>query len=305
MESLRKMLGEGLVVAPGVYDGLSALIAEQSGARAIYLTGAGIAFTRYGRPDLGLVDMTEVAGILAAIRDRVGLPIIVDGDNGFGNALNVQRTVRTFERSGANAIQLEDQTLPKRCGHLAGKTLVSQAEMVGKVKAACDARTSEEFLIIARTDAVAVEGFERAIERAHAYADAGADVTFVEAIRTREEMVTTCRELGPKAPQMVNLIEGGRTPMLPREELEAIGFRLAIFPNSVTRATAFQMQALYETIVRTGSTAEMQGRMLDFSGINRIVGTDALLKHGARYAEEKMGADESVLPTEAERQFAR
>jgi 2-methylisocitrate lyase-like PEP mutase family enzyme len=305
IESLRRMLAAGLVIAPGVYDGLSALIAEQSGARALYLTGAGIALTRYGRPDLGLVDMTEVAAILAAIRDRVGLPIIADGDNGFGNALNVQRTVRTFERSGATAIQLEDQTLPKRCGHLAGKSLVSAAEMVGKVKAACDARTSEEFLIIARTDAVAVEGFERAIARAHAYVDAGADVTFVEAVRTREEMEITMAELGPRAPQMINLIEGGRTPMPSREELQAIGFRLAIFPNSATRAAAFQLQALYETLVRTGSTGAMRDRMLDFAGINDVVGTDALLKHGARYAEGQAGAETSVLPSESERQFAR
>src|SRR5690606_22583120 len=157
-----------ILLAPGVYDALSALIAEQAGAEAVYLSGASIAYTRLGRPDIGLVSMTEVADTLAMVRDRIGLPIVVDADNGFGNALNVQRTVRMVERMGAAALQLEDQTMPKRCGHLDGKSLISQAEMAGKIRAACDARASDETLIIGRTDAIAVEGFERALERAEA-----------------------------------------------------------------------------------------------------------------------------------------
>ena len=161
MIALATRLDSGKVlVAPGVYDGLSALLAEQAGAEAVYLSGASIAYTRFGRPDIGLVSMTEVADTIAALRDRIGLPIIVDADTGFGNALNVERTVRVFERAGADAIQLEDQTLPKRCGHLDGKTLISSAEMVGKIRAASDARASSATLIIARTDAIAVEGLD-------------------------------------------------------------------------------------------------------------------------------------------------
>lgn len=169
MALLRERLAEDrILVAPGVYDALTALIAVQSGAEAVYLSGASIAYTRFGRPDIGLVTMTEVSEVISAIRDRLDVPLIVDADTGYGNALNVQRTVRLFERFGASAIQLEDQSLPKRCGHLAGKTLVSGAEMTGKIHAALDARTSEATLIVARTDAIAVEGIEAALDRAHA-----------------------------------------------------------------------------------------------------------------------------------------
>ena len=183
------------------------------------------------------------------MRERIALPIIADADNGFGNALNVQRTVRAFERAGADAIQLEDQTLPKRCGHLAGKSLVSQGEMVGKIKAACDARSAA--LIIARTDAIAVEGFERALERAHAYADAGADILFVEAPQDLAQMRETARSLGPRAPLLVNMIEGGRTPVLPAAELERLGFAIAIFPGGAVRAAARHLAAFYATLLGT------------------------------------------------------
>ncbi|MEM7424023.1 MAG: isocitrate lyase/PEP mutase family protein, partial [Pseudomonadota bacterium] len=173
MTDMRKRLAEGgIMLAPGCYDALTALIATDAGAEALYLSGASIAYTRFGRPDIGLVTMTEVGDVIAAIRDRVDTPLIVDADTGYGNALNVQRTVRQFERLGARAIQLEDQSLPKRCGHLAGKTLVSAAEMVGKISAALDARASDDTLIIARTDAIAVEGIEAALDRAESYAEA-------------------------------------------------------------------------------------------------------------------------------------
>lgn len=197
MMRLAPRLDSGTVlVAPGVYDGLSALLAEQTGAEAVYLSGASIAYTRFGRPDVGLVSMSEVGETIAVIRDRIDLPIVVDADTGFGNALNVQRTVRVFERAGANAIQFEDQTLPKRCGHLDGKTLVSSGEMVGKIRAAIDARASDDTLIIARTDAIAVEGLEPALERATAYAAAGADILFVEAPRDIDEMKLVVERLG-------------------------------------------------------------------------------------------------------------
>src|SRR6185312_13295915 len=169
-----------ILIAPGVYDALTAHLADQAGFSSLYVSGAGIAYTRLGRPDIGLVAMSEVADTVALIRDRVGSHLIVDADTGYGNALNVARTVRLFERAGANAIQIEDQAFPKRCGHLDNKALVPAGEMVGKIKAALDARSSKETLIIARTDAVAVEGFERAIARALSYQDAGADILFVE-----------------------------------------------------------------------------------------------------------------------------
>jgi 2-methylisocitrate lyase-like PEP mutase family enzyme len=286
MSTLKDLIAGGrLLLAPGVYDGLSALIAEKAGARALYLTGAGIAYTRFGRSDIGLVDMTEVAAVLAAIRDRVGLPIIADADNGFGNALNVKRTVRTFERAGADAIQVEDQTLPKRCGHLTGKTLVSKAEMVGKIKAAVDAR--QRSLILARTDAIAVEGFSAAIDRAHAYVEAGADILFVEALQTVEEMRTAVASLGSRAPLLVNMVEGGKTPMLPLAELERLGFAIAIFPGAVVRALAWHVSAFYRDLLANGSTDGFRDRMLDFNGLNALIGTPELLAEGERYAAER------------------
>ena len=175
----RRLMGKPIVVAPGVYDAFTALVAEQSGFTTLYVSGAAISYTRLGRPDIGLVSMSEVVEIVGVMRDRVGADLIVDADTGYGNALNVGRTIRLFERAGASAIQLEDQDFPKRCGHLDGKVLIPPVEMTGKIKAALDARRSRETLVIARTDAIAVEGFERAIERAALYRDAGADVLFV------------------------------------------------------------------------------------------------------------------------------
>ena len=224
-----------ILVAPGVYDALTAHLAERAGFSAVYVSGAGIAYTRLGRPDIGLVAMSEVADTVALIRDRVGSHLIVDADTGYGNALNVARTVRLFERAGANAIQIEDQDFPKRCGHLDNKTLIPAQEMVGKIKAALDARHSRETLVIARTDAIAVEGFEPAIARAVAYRDAGADVLFVEAPKTRDEL----RRIAPAlkgVPLMANMVEGGRTPALKAADLEALGFALVIFPGGIVRA---------------------------------------------------------------------
>ena len=191
--SIRQLMGaRTILLAPGIYDALSGLIATQAGAKAVYLSGASLAYTRFGRSDIGLVSVSEVHDTLAAITDRIDTPVIVDADNGFGNALNVQRTVRYFERAGAAAIQLEDQSFPKRCGHLDGKKLISRGEMVGKVKAALDARDNDDTLIIARTDARAVEGLEAALDRAEAYREAGADVLFIEAPQSIEEMRSLC-----------------------------------------------------------------------------------------------------------------
>ena len=219
----------GLVLAPGIYDALSGLIAEQMGATSVYLSGASIAYTQFGRSDIGLVSVSEVHDTLAAITDRISLPVIVDADTGFGNALNVQRTVRSFERAGASAIQLEDQSFPKRCGHLAGKKLVSQAEMVGKIKAALDARHDENTLIVARTDARAVEGLDAALARGEAFKQAGADILFIEAPQSLAEMQTITSKFGADIPLLANMVEGGKTP-INTAELQKIGYKIAIFP---------------------------------------------------------------------------
>ncbi|MDE3121099.1 MAG: isocitrate lyase/PEP mutase family protein [Paracoccaceae bacterium] len=281
-----RLKGPLILVAPGVYDGLSARIATQSGAEALYLSGASLAYTRFGSPDLGLVGMSEVADTIAAIRDRVATPLIVDADTGFGNALNVQRTVRRFERAGANAIQLEDQTLPKRCGHLDGKTLVPTGEMTGKIRAALDARADDETLIIARTDAIAVEGFEAALARAHAYAEAGADVLFVEALRDQDQMRRAVAELGPRCPLMVNMVEGGKTPAADAAELQALGFALVIFPGGAVRAVARTLQDYYGSLAAHGSNAPFAGRMFDFAGLNGLLGTPDILALGDSYGDD-------------------
>lgn len=284
MTELRERLDRGdIVVAPGVYDGLSALVATQAGFEALYLSGASIAYTRFGRSDIGLVSMSEVADTLGAICERVETPIIVDADTGFGNALNVQRTVKLFERNGAAGIQLEDQSTPKRCGHLDGKTLVSTGEMVGKIKAALDARASEGTLIVARTDAIAVEGITAAMERADRYVEAGCDVLFVEAPQSVDEMRSIISRFGNRVPLMANMVEGGKTPLLSSAELAQIGYRLAIFPGGLTRALAHCMQAYFASLQQHGTTAPFRDRMLDFSALNALIGTPELLEEGRKY----------------------
>ncbi|MBI0534393.1 carboxyvinyl-carboxyphosphonate phosphorylmutase [Roseomonas sp. KE2513] len=284
--SLKRRLAKARpVTAPGIYDALTASLAEAAGFEAAYVSGAAIAYTRLGRPDIGLVSMTEVAETVSLIRDRVGIPLVVDADNGHGNALNVQRTLRLFERAGANALQLEDQTLPKRCGHLQGKSLVTTGEMVGKIRAAVDARASEETLVIARTDAVAVEGFEAALERAARYAEAGADVLFVEAPRDRAQMERIVAALGDTLPLMANMVEGGDTPISTGEELGRMGFRLVIFPGGIVRAIARTAQDYYRSLAEHGSNKPFADRMFDFGGLNALIGTPEMLELGHRYEE--------------------
>jgi 2-methylisocitrate lyase-like PEP mutase family enzyme len=270
-----------LLLAPGVYDALTALLAEQAGFEAVYLSGASIAYTRLGRPDIGLVSASEVADTLENIRERISIPVIVDADTGFGNALNVVRTVKQFERAGASVIQLEDQVMPKRCGHLEGKALVSAAEMAGKLHAALDARKSA--LIMARTDAIAVEGLDAAIERAERYLEAGADVLFIEAPRSLEEMKTVTQRFAARVPLLANMVEGGKTPVLDAASLEKLGYRLAIFPGGLARSLAFAAQEYFAALKRDGTTASLRGRMLDFQGLNRVIGTPQMLELGKRY----------------------
>jgi 2-methylisocitrate lyase-like PEP mutase family enzyme len=282
-ETLRARLDrKPIVVAPGVYDAFTALTASQAGFETLYVSGAAIAYTRLGRPDIGLVAMSEVAETITLIRDRVGAHLIVDADTGYGNALNVMRTVRTFERAGATAIQLEDQDFPKRCGHLDGKGLIAADEMVGKIKAALDARGSPDTLIVARTDAVAVEGFERAIARAARYREAGADLLFVEAPKTRDELARVVQAL-PGVPLMANMVEGGKTPPLAAAQLETIGFALVIFPGGIVRAIAHHAASYYSSLARNGTTEPFRNQMLDFDGLNRMIGTPEMIALGQHY----------------------
>ena len=275
-----------IVIAPGVYDPLTALIAERAGFNALYVSGAGIAYTRLGRPDIGLVSLSEVVDTVALIRDRVGAHLIVDADTGYGNALNVARTVRLLERAGANAIQLEDQDFPKRCGHLDGKALIPAAEMVGKIKAALDARTSRETMIIARTDAVAVEGFDRAVARVSLYCEAGADMLFIEAPRQRDELARIAKQVGGKVLLMANMVEGGKTPILPASELQELGFSLVIFPGGIVRALAKTAEDFYGSLKAHGTTDPFRQRMFDFAALNDLIGTPQLIALGKQYEAE-------------------
>jgi 2-methylisocitrate lyase-like PEP mutase family enzyme len=283
-ESLQSRLArKPIVVAPGVYDAFTALVAQQAGFATLYVSGAAIAYTRLGRPDIGLVSMTEVAETVALIRDRVTAHLIVDADTGYGNALNVRRTVQEFERAGANGIQIEDQDFPKRCGHLDNKAVIPADEMCGKIRAALDARRDRNTLIIARTDAVAVEGFERAIERAARYREAGADMLFVEAPKTRDDLGRMAGALRGKAPFMANMVEGGKTPILPAKELEAMGFALVIFPGGIVRAFGRFASEYYVSLAAHGTSDPFRDRMLDFNGLNDLIGTPDMLALGKRY----------------------
>ncbi|NYT77683.1 oxaloacetate decarboxylase [Alcaligenaceae bacterium] len=284
MKTLKSLLqNSSCLLVPGVYDAFSALIAEKSGFQAVYLSGASIAYTRLGRSDVGLTTYTEVEQTLSRIADRVDVPIVVDGDTGFGNALNVIRTVRGFEKAGASMIQLEDQTFPKRCGHLAGKSVIPVTEMCNKLKAALDARRSDDTLILARTDAAAVEGLDAALERAQAYMECGVDVLFVEALRTEDEMRQACDRFRGRLPLLANMVEGGMTPIHSADELGQLGFSIVIFPGGAARAVAHALQNYYRQLQQDGSTAGSADAMLNFEQLNELIDTPSLLEDAARY----------------------
>ena len=292
MPSLPTLLAQPpIVVAPGCYDALSALMIERAGFPAAYFSGASLAYTRFGRPDIGLIAADEVVEAVAAVRERVGLPLIVDCDTGFGNALNVMRTVKTMTRAGASAIQLEDQTSPKRCGHLADKSLIGAREMVGKLKAALDARPSADVLIIARTDAIAVEGFDAALDRAEAYAQAGVDLLFIEAPRNDAELASIARRFAGCVPVMANMVEGGKTPLRDAATLQALGFALVIFPGGTVRALTHALGDYFASLRQHGTTAPFRNRMLGFAALNELIGTPEMLALGRRYDPEHVGRE--------------
>ncbi len=281
----RRLEDKSILVAPGVYDALTASLAEVAGFETLYLSGAAVAYTRLGRPDIGLTSVSEMTDTMMLIRDRTDLPVIIDADTGFGNALNAQRTMRLYERAGANALQVEDQTYPKRCGHLADKSLISTAEMVGKLRAMADARRSERTLIIARTDAIAVQGFDAALDRAEAYIEAGADALFIEAPQSLEQMSAIVSRFADRVPLMANMVEGGATPMRGVDDLEAAGFSLVIFPGGIVRAIARTAEDYYASLKANGSNAPFKDRMFNFDGLNQRLGTDEMLAAGQKYDE--------------------
>ncbi len=282
--NLRTRLSQtDILVAPGVYDGLTATLAEAAGFHALYLSGAAVAYTRLGRPDIGLSTMSEMADTMALIADRVSLPVIIDADTGFGNALNAQRTMRIYERAGAAALQVEDQGYPKRCGHLADKSLIPATEMAGKIAAMADARAGDDTLIVARTDAIAVEGFAAAIDRAEAYLEAGADVLFIEAPQTRAQLEEIAASFAGRVPLLANMVEGGATPITGADDLEELGFSIVIFPGGIVRALARTAQEYYESLAAHGSNTPFKDRMFDFNGLNDVIGTDDMLERGKRY----------------------
>ncbi|WP_136659126.1 isocitrate lyase/phosphoenolpyruvate mutase family protein [Nitratireductor sp. XY-223] len=283
MNLMSRLQEPNILIAPGVYDALTAALATEAGFEALYLSGAAVAYTRLGRPDIGLTSVSEVAETMALIRDRVELPVIIDADTGFGNALNAQRTMRLFERAGANALQLEDQTFPKRCGHLSDKSLIPAGEMAGKIAAMADARQSDETLIIARTDAIAVEGLEAAMSRAETYVAAGADILFVEAPRSGDELRRVADQFGARMPLLANMVEGGATPLQSAADLEALGYDIVIFPGGIVRALARTAVEYYASLRTHGSNRPFADRMFDFGGLNDRIGTDEMLRLGKRY----------------------
>ena len=281
---LKKRLEQpDVLLAPGVYDALSALVAEQAGFEVLYLSGASIAYTLLGRSDVGLTTVSEVVNTLAHITDRMKIPVIVDADTGFGNALNTQRTVRDLERAGASMIQLEDQTFPKRCGHLDGKAVVPVKEMEGKLRAALDARHSSDTLVLARTDALAIEGFDATLDRAERYLECGVDALFIEAVRTPEQMDIACKRFASRIPLLANMVEGGKTPVQSAQELGGRGYKIVIFPGGTARAVAHTLQGYYASLYAHQATLPWQSQMLDFNGLNAVIGTPALLAQGKQY----------------------
>jgi len=270
------------VLVPGAFNALSARVIEDLGFEAIYVTGAGVTNMHFGLPDQAFMGLHEIAEHTARIRDAVNLPLLVDADTGFGNALNVRHAVRVLERAGADCIQLEDQVSPKRCGHFAGKAVIDTAEMLGKIKAAADARTDANMLIMARTDAAAVHGFEAAVERAQLFSEAGADILFVEAVTQADEVRALPRRLGK--PQLMNMVIGGKTPTFGAEELGALGYGLVLYANAALQGAVAGMQRALTVLRDTRRLDEDPSLVASFAERQRLVGKPELDQLEKKYA---------------------
>ncbi len=270
-----------ILIAPGAYDPFVARCIEAAGFEAVYMTGAGVSHVRLGQPDLGLLCFSEMVDQAARIADAVDLPVFADADTGYGNALNVIRTVRAYERAGVAGLHIEDQEAPKRCGHFDDKRVVDLPQMLGKIKAALDARVDPDFLIIARTDARTALGLEQAIERAHAFATAGADVLFVESPLSEEELALVGRSFD--RPVLANMVESGKTPILPAARLQELGFAVSIHPGAVGRFVSRQLGEFLARFRAEGSTLSQLDRMSDFKTQNDVVGLPAMLALAERY----------------------
>ena len=281
---LRRLLqADEVILAPGCFNALSACLVEQAGFKIIYVSGAAIAGNFLGYPDIGLTTMSEVLENARNIVRATSLPVICDADTGFGNAINMMRTVREFENAGLGGIQIEDQVMPKKCGHTEGKLLISKAEMVQKVKAAVDARQDPDFVFVVRTDAIAVNGLDDALDRALAYQEAGADVVFVEAPRTVEEMRRVCRTI--KVPLLANMVEGGgKTPILPLQELKEMGYKMVIYPVSTHMAAIKAMQEVLAVLKQDGTTARCASQMVPFQEMFEVVGRSKFTALEKKYA---------------------
>jgi len=283
---LKRMIREpGLAVLPGVADALNARLVQAEGFEAIYMTGAGTSASRLGMPDVGLLSMNEMADNAARIADASGLPLLADADTGWGGPLNVRRAVRAYESAGVAGLHIEDQEWPKRCGHLAGKAVIPQEEMVAKIKAAVDARRDGDFQIVARTDALAVEGWDAMLERAHAFEDAGADVLFLEAMTTMEQLAEAPKLF--KAPLLYNMASSGKTPFLPTEEIEALGFGVVIYPNFVVLAAIPAIRRTLRHLKQTGDVAALVNDLVTFKEFFDLMGMDEVKELEARYVTDE------------------
>ncbi|MCX7779659.1 MAG: isocitrate lyase/PEP mutase family protein [Negativicutes bacterium] len=292
---LRQLLAaKEIVVAPGAHDVLTARIIERVGFPVVYMTGYGQAASHLGKPDVGLLTMSEMVTRAANMVEAVNVPVVADADTGFGNAINVMRTVREYEKAGVAAIQLEDQVAPKKCGHMTGRQVVSKEEMIGKIKAAVDTRQDPDLVIIARTDARTVHGIDEALERAKAYEEAGADLLFVESPETVDEMKRITSFF--KVPVLANMVEGGRTPFLPVTQLERIGYNIVIFPTASTYIVTKAVIRLMEELKATGTTAGIMNEMITFNDFNELIGLTKIRELESKYvkqqSEEKDGRGE-------------
>ncbi len=279
---LREMLeGPELVMAPGVADALNARLVAREGFKAIYMTGSGTTASRLGMPDIGLLTMTEMVDNAGRIVDASGLPVIADADTGYGGPINVQRTIRAYERAGVAGVHIEDQQWPKRCGHLEGKTLIPAAEMAAKVRAASDAREDKDFVVIARTDTLSVEGFEQALDRGRLYEEAGADMIFIEAPNTPDQLAAVPRSF--KVPTLFNMASSGKTPFLSAQEIQKLGFKVVIYPNFMLLAAVTAAQGVLRELKKTGSIAGLANKITTFTELFDLVGMREVQELEQRY----------------------